>query len=356
MNQDNDDTKPTWKLGGELRIPVGRVARFDADHPRPRPASGAACTRSARGCRSRGGTSTPSPGWSCTGRRRSQRRTPRSCTSRRRRGSAPPTSTRGQRGGVAFGLEAYAFDDPVAQNRISVELGARTEAHFEGRDYSELWEVFAFAGDANGAASGPLVLDGDPTAPGIQARSHPGVSNIENYLELASRAAIRAQLGKYVRFAATLDLIWKTDHVISFADAGVDLPTAAAAASPARGDRDQRRREPGHARGQPAPRAADRSGRPPVPLRGQLRPRLRPAGPGPVLGAAAWNRWTPTSRASCARAAGGRRASAAPRCRTCPRARGRDPPAPARAEHADRHGADGEPVPAPRAELHVGVR
>jgi hypothetical protein len=28
-----------------------------------------------------------------------------------------------------------------------------------------------------------------------------------------------------VRFAATVDLAWKTDHVITFADAGVDRPT-----------------------------------------------------------------------------------------------------------------------------------
>ena len=225
MNQDNDDTKPTWKLGGELRIPVGRVARFDADHPSAETGVG----RGVYEVRA----------WMSVARRYKHTeswlelywQTPIAAkdTSLLRLPEAARFGATnidaGQRGGVAFGLEAYAFDDPVAQNRISVELGARTEAHFEGRDYSELWEVFALAGDANGAASGPLVLDGDPTASGIQARSHPGVSNIENYLELASRAAIRAQLGKYVRFAATLDLIWKTDHVISFADAGVDLPT-----------------------------------------------------------------------------------------------------------------------------------
>ncbi len=58
--------------------------------------------------------------------------------------------------------------------------------------------------------------------PDIDAMSHPGISNIENYLETAGRIAVRAELGKRISFGAIVDLIWKTDHVISFADAGVD--------------------------------------------------------------------------------------------------------------------------------------
>ena len=37
--------------------------------------------------------------------------------------------------------------------------------------------------------------------------------------------SIRARLGKHFSLAAHGELAWKTDHVISFADAGVDLPT-----------------------------------------------------------------------------------------------------------------------------------
>lgn len=228
MSQDTDDTKPTWKLGGELRIPVGRVARFNAAEPSAETGVG----RGVYEVRV----------WTSVARRYEraeawlelfwQAPIAAKDTSLLRLPEAErfgaTNIAAGQRAGVAFGVEAYAVDDRAAQNRISVDLGARTEAHFEGRDYSELWEVFALAGDANGAATGPLVLDGDPTMPGVQARSHPGVSNIENYLELAGRAAIRAQLGKYVRFAASLDLVWKTDHAITFADAGIDLPTCGA--------------------------------------------------------------------------------------------------------------------------------
>lgn len=226
MNQDNDDTKPTWKLGGEVRLAVGRVMRFD-------PASPGSETGVGRGVHE-------VRVWTSVARRYKhaeswfelywQAPVAEKPTSLLQLPSAEKfgaTNVRlGQQGGVAFGLELYAIDDRANQNRISLDLGARADAHFEGRDYSEMWEVFALAGDAN--RGGPLVLDTDPTMMGVQPRSHPGVSNIENYLETAGRAAIRAQLGKYVRFAAMVDLVWKTDHVITFTDAGVDLPTCGA--------------------------------------------------------------------------------------------------------------------------------
>jgi len=226
MNQENDDTKPTWKIGGELRLAVGRVMRFDAMSPGSETGVG----RGVHELRV----------WTSVAKRYKRAeswfemywQTPvaEKAPSLLQMSDAETfgaTNTRlGQTGGVAFGLELYALDDAVTGNRISLDLGTRFDAHFEGRDYSEMWEAFAFAGDAR--MTGPLVLDGDPTEMGVQARSHPGVSNIENYLETAGRAAIRAQLGKYVRFAAMFDVIWKTDHVITFADAGIDLPTCGA--------------------------------------------------------------------------------------------------------------------------------
>jgi hypothetical protein len=123
-----------------------------------------------------------------------------------------------QSAGVFGGFEAYAVDDKD-HNKISLDLGGRAVAHFEGRDYSELWEVFAYAGHGQ---SDPLYLDSDPTTPNFPALSHPGISNLENYLETAARIALRGELGPHVKFAVVGDVIWKTDHIISFADAGVD--------------------------------------------------------------------------------------------------------------------------------------
>jgi len=43
------------------------------------------------------------------------------------------------------------------------DLGARVEGHFEGRAYTEMWEVLAYAGQR----SGPLTLDAQPLQGGV---------------------------------------------------------------------------------------------------------------------------------------------------------------------------------------------
>lgn len=227
MNQQRDATKPTWKLGAELRLAVGKVMRFDA----MRTDDQTGVSRGVHELRL----------WTSMARR--YRRTEAwfemywqapiaakdgSLFEDPTNGDFGATNTMpGQRAGIGFGIEAYIVDDAINNNRISVDLGMKVDAHFEGRDYTEMWEVFALAGDSRG--TGPLILDEDPTQPDVQAFSHPGITNVENYLAMTGRAAIRGQLGQHVRVAATLDLVWKTDHVITFADAGVDLPTCGSA-------------------------------------------------------------------------------------------------------------------------------
>jgi hypothetical protein len=222
MNQRRDDTKPTWKLGAELRLAVGRVMKFDA----MKPGEETGVSKGVHELRL----------WTSFDRRYDHTEAwmelfwqvpiaAKQDSLFQDPGFGSSNITLSQTAGTNFGAEIFALDDKVNGNRISLDLGARVVGHFEGRDYSEMWEVFALAGDSRGA--GPLVLDADPTDPALQALSHPGISNIENYLETAAHFALRAELGPRVRFAALVDVIWKTEHVISFADAGVDLPTCA---------------------------------------------------------------------------------------------------------------------------------
>lgn len=223
MNQDRDSTKPTWKMGAELRLAIGKIMRFDAMDP----SSEAGVGRGVHELRL----------WTSVARRYKHTEgwfemfwqvplTSKDGSPFEDPGFGATNTSVGQRGGISAGIETYLVDDPTTGNRISLDLGARVEAHFEGRDYSELWEVFAFAGDARG--SGPLVLDANPVESGLQARSHPGITNFENYLDLGGTVALRAKLGDKVRLAAKLDLVWRTDHLITFADAGIDLPTCGA--------------------------------------------------------------------------------------------------------------------------------
>lgn len=220
MNQRRDDTKPTWKLGAEVRIAVGEVMTFDALAP----GSETGTSKGVHELRL----------WTSFARRYQHTEgwfelfwqvplAARSSSLFQDPGLGSTNTSLSQQAGVKFGIETYLLNDKVTDNRISLDLGARVIGHFEGRQYSEMWEVFALAGDSRG--TGPLVLDSDPLQTGFQASSHPGISNVENYLETGARFAVRASLGKHVRFAALADLTWKTDHAISFADAGIDLPT-----------------------------------------------------------------------------------------------------------------------------------
>jgi hypothetical protein len=223
MNQARDDTKPTWKFGIDLHLSVGGIMKFDAVDPgketgvstglhelrlwtsvdrRLRYFEGWFEASYQLAIASRSGSLFGNPGFGAT--------------------DVDP----GPIGRVGFGLEAYLTDDPASDHRITAELGSQITAHFQGRGYSEMWEAFALAGDLRTA--GPLVLDADPVTAGTQPLSHPGISNIENYLETSARLAVRGRFGPRLSFAAFGQLAWRSEHIISFADAGVDFPTCPA--------------------------------------------------------------------------------------------------------------------------------
>jgi len=219
MNQDRDPTKPTWKLGAELRAAVGPVARFDRNNPGSETGVGQGVhevnlwTSMAR----RLGWAEPfiEIWWQA----------PIGLTDDspfRDPGFGARQVGKQQEAGAVFGFEAIAVNRPADHQRVGIELSARMVGRFEGRAYSEMWEVLAFAGDQR--ASGPLVLDADPGVTGLQALSHPGISNVENHLEMGGRLALRAELGRWVHIAALAQLTTETSHTITFADAGVDFP------------------------------------------------------------------------------------------------------------------------------------
>lgn len=217
MNQANDPTKPTWKLGGEVRISVGQIAKFDPMAPNQNTGVSTGVhemklwTTFARNL----GWAEPwvELWWM----------TPLSAKSDslfQDPGFGATNTQKSQEAGVGFGLELYALHDVQNQTSISLDFGTRSTLHFEGREYTQMWEVFSYAGDSRG--SGPLILDSDPTKPDVQPMSHPGITNVENYLDMTARFAVRAQLGPHVRFAVIGDVMWETDHALTFADAGVD--------------------------------------------------------------------------------------------------------------------------------------
>jgi hypothetical protein len=223
MNQRTDDTKPTWRIGAEYLLAVGKVMKLD-------PASPASETGVSSGV-------DEVRVWTQVDRKLAHVRPwfemfwqapvrARSSSLFQDLGYGSTNVMPGQQAGAHFGVDLTLVDKPEDHDRVSLGLGGRVIGHFEGRGYSELWEVFANAGDAN--TGGPLVLDKDPTTNGVQPLSHPGIDDIENYLETGLRVALRAELGEHVRLQLVGDVVWKTDHAITMANSGVDLPTCTA--------------------------------------------------------------------------------------------------------------------------------
>jgi len=214
MNQSRDPSKPTWKLGAELDLAIGSVMKFDPTAPGANTAVGHGVHELKL--------------WTSFDRRLGWIepwmelwwQVPIGTTKDSlftNPGFGATNTGKGMQAGTRFGGELALYDDPVNRDHVGLDLGASIIGHFEGRDYSEMWEVFA-----NNPA---LALDADPVTPGVQPLPYPGISNIEQYLETRVTAAVRGAIGPKVHFAATFALMWQTDHAITFADAGVDLPT-----------------------------------------------------------------------------------------------------------------------------------
>jgi hypothetical protein len=222
MNQRRDDTKPTWKVGAEVRLAIGKTMRLDRANPDNE-------TGVSRGVHElnvytslakRIGWAEPFFEMWLT---------------------APVGETNdsafrdlgfGQRNpgaqifaGTKFGVEAVIFERPGQGQRVSFLAQGDLTANFEGRAYTDMWEVFQYAGTAQNA--GPLVLDADPLDPGNQAITHPGVTTVENHMTVGGRSGFMAELGSTVRVMATFALLWDQGHLLSFEDAGVDGPNDA---------------------------------------------------------------------------------------------------------------------------------
>ena len=219
MNQARDDTKPTWKLGAEARLAVGAPMRLDVANPGSSTSVGRGVNevRLWTSIAKNFGWAEPfvEMWWVA----------PYSVTSDSAfadLGFGQERSASQQRAGTYFGFEAIALDQPEKKRRVSIDIGARLESNFEGRGYSEMWEVFQYAGQNLGD---PLYLDADPVTDGVQDLQYPGVSRIENHLSYGGRIGVRAEIGDMVQIGAAFKLIATQAHVITFADAGDDLPT-----------------------------------------------------------------------------------------------------------------------------------
>lgn len=223
MDQAKDDTKPTWKLGAEARLAVGAPMKLDRANPDQETGVG----RGLHELRL----------WTSFARQFSWTApyveiwwmgpfavSGDSAFTELNFGQLHPGAQ--QQGGTRFGLDSTVWQRPEAGQRVSVNASALLEARFEGRAYTEIWEMLQYAGTAG--SGGPLVLDANPTQAGRQELTHPGVTQVENHLRFGGMLGVDARIRPNAQVGLGFDLVYTQPHVITFSDAGNDLPTCSA--------------------------------------------------------------------------------------------------------------------------------
>jgi hypothetical protein len=222
MNQERDPSKPTWKIGGQVRLPIGKIKklnRFDPDKANGS-SEGVTHVRLWTSMAKKVTWAEPHVDFWWQAPVSVKKNAPLAPLEQ---GFGVSSEEPQQEAGSTFGVDATLWENPEDEVRVGLDLSATLTAFFEGRAYSDMWEVFQYAGYAT-EPDAPLVLDQEPTIAGVQAKSHPGVSNVENYMTLDTNLKVTADVGEKVRFAGGFGLQYEQSHLISFANAGEDSP------------------------------------------------------------------------------------------------------------------------------------
>ena len=223
-NQARDPDRPTWFVGAELRLSIGDIARFDRVNPSAETgvSHGVHEVQVTTGFSRLVGWAEPYLllWWRAPVATRGDTPEDPDDSLFWDVGFGQGTKRPRQRAGVAFGFEAILWSRPEQEQQLGLQFRGRTDATFEGRGYSEMWEPFAYAGDRATNPDGPLVLDRDPTFTSDEALSHPGLTKIENHLTFAGALGLSGKLGAHARFDTWFEATRQQRHRISFSDAG----------------------------------------------------------------------------------------------------------------------------------------
>ncbi|HJZ84177.1 MAG TPA: hypothetical protein VKN99_03360 [Polyangia bacterium] len=225
LNQRKDDTKPTWTVGFEARLQVTGTQGFSRAAPQANTEVGlgyhVARWQSFVSKRFRYvdpyvgfwyelpviHSSTAFPDYTQPGAL----------------GAASGTGQKNvspmQTAGTVFGFEAVAYSKEREKQYVGIDFRGHIDAHFEGRGWSELWEVLACSKDDPDPFKSSLCY---PPADLFGLPSLPGTTDIENYATAGGELGVTVQVGEYVHFRASFGADHMQSHTITFTDAGKD--------------------------------------------------------------------------------------------------------------------------------------
>jgi hypothetical protein len=226
VNQRRDDTKPTWVLALEPQISIGNIMAFDRARPNVNHAVSegihhilARTAISRYWSWSNGGVEPYIGFWYSYPIARGD-------SLFKDYGPSEKLKNPQQQGGTLFGLELVPFERPHEGHKIWIDLRGRLEGHFNGRGYSEMWELLASAGPLNcdtkdnHAAFNPA-CDPAQTTNLYQNQAYTGITTIENYASLGVDIALGVQVGQHARFRASFDYAHDQAHFVTGEDIGV---------------------------------------------------------------------------------------------------------------------------------------
>lgn len=220
FNQRRDDTRPTWTLGFDAKLDVFSDMRFDAANP--------------------GGNTAVGPGyhqfvWSTFVSKRFRYfdpyfgawymlpvRTNGSIYQEINGGNQTAVNPQ-QRAGLLAGFEQIAWENPRADQRVTVEFRARAEEHFYGRSASEMWEALAGSSKCTATQAAPDCRPGIDNNLGDPTFSpYPGVTETQQYASFGGDLGLNIQVGKYARFRGLFGLLVDEPHYITYSGTGID--------------------------------------------------------------------------------------------------------------------------------------
>jgi hypothetical protein len=218
LSQARDDTKPTWAVQVEGQFSIGNIMRFDRSNPDASHGVSEGThnlfIRTALSKRYRWFE----PFWSLW----YLLPIPRGDSLYQDYGPSQKVKNPMMQGGTAFGTSVIPIERPAKQYLFAFDLRMRIQGHFQGRGYSEGWELFAsappMACDAAGMSWNPNCGAYKDQAGNVQPFT--GLTTIENYATLGADVAVRAQIGPYFQMRAGFEYSRDQGHFITGDDIG----------------------------------------------------------------------------------------------------------------------------------------
>ena len=230
LSQKRDDTKPTWTINLEGDISIGNMMKFDRASPLANhgvsDGLNKLIARTSISKRFRYADPYVSFWYQLPF-------SPRDGSLFIDYGQTNKNAAPQMQAGTVFGLEGVPWEKPDAQYKVAIQVQGRVEAHFDGRGYSEGWEMFATSPALKcdpvwNPSCDPTAMNNRPNA--YQGQAFTGITQIENYSTLGADVALVVQAGRYVHFHLGFNYSHDQSHFITNDDVGVALDSTCSTA------------------------------------------------------------------------------------------------------------------------------